>query len=87
MCEMISLKECLHMIDDRCLADGWVIFCNFMLLSYVPWDLLQVFVACSRGGIVSFPWPRTSMIMIGSFLPYRDAIQLHDSLQKVELSA
>lgn len=79
MCEMISLKECLHMIDTRCLADGWVFFCNFMLLSYVLEELLQVVDACLRGGICSNPpWLRMRMITIGSFLSYRDAIQLYE---------
>jgi hypothetical protein len=79
MCEMISLKECLHMIDLRCLVDGWVLFCNFMLLSYVLEDLLHVVNECSRGGIcITSPWPRMS-IVIGSFFSYRDAIQLHES--------
>lgn len=68
------------MIDTRCLADGWVFFCNFMLFSYVLEDLLHVVNACSRGGICStVPMPRMSMITIGSFLSYRDAIQLHAS--------
>jgi hypothetical protein len=80
MCEMISLKECLHVIDLRGLVDGWVLFCNFMVLSYVFYEaLLQVVDACSSGGICNtFPWLHMFMITIGSFLPYRDAIQLHD---------
>jgi hypothetical protein len=68
------------MIDLRCLVDGWVLFCNFMLLSYVLEDLLHVVTECSRGGIcIASPWPRMSMIAIGSFFSYRDAIQLHES--------
>ena len=86
MCEMISLKECLHMIDTRCLVDGWVFFCNFMLLSYVLEELLQVVDVCIRGGICSnLPWLRMRMITIGSFLSYRDAIQLYESCSKVML--
>jgi len=51
-----------------------------MLFSYVLEDLLHVVNACSRGGICStVPMPRMSMITIGSFLSYRDAIQLHAS--------
>jgi hypothetical protein len=66
--------------DSRCLVEGWVLFCNFMLLSYVFEDLLLNVDACSRGGICNtFSWPRMLMITIGSFLSYRDAIQLHDS--------
>lgn len=86
MCEMISLKECLHMIDSRCLVDGWVFFCNFMLLSYVTEDLLQVVGACLRSGICSnVAWPRMRIITIGSFLSYRDAIQLYESYCKTRL--
>jgi hypothetical protein len=77
---MIFLKECLHVLDSRGLVDGWVLFCNFMVLSYVFYEaLLQVVDACSRGGICNtFPWLRMFMITTGSFLAYRDAIQLHD---------
>ena len=62
------------MIDSRCLVDGWVICCNFMLLSYVFEDLLQVVDACLRVMV-----ERMLMIMTGSFLSYRDAIQLHEN--------
>lgn len=80
---MISLKECLHMIEMR-LVDGLVFLCNFMFLFYDSEDLLQVVEACSRGGI-PFPWQRTSTITIMSFRSYRDAIQLHDSLLNASL--
>jgi len=78
MCEMISLKECLHMIEMRCFADGLFFFCNFMFLFHDLKDLPRVVKACSWGR-VSLPWPRMSTITIMSFLSYRDAIQLHDS--------
>lgn len=43
-----------------------------MLLSYVFEDLLQVVDACLRVMVEGM-----LMIMTGSFLSYRDAIQLH----------
>lgn len=76
MCEMISLKECPHMIEMRCLVDGLFFFSNLMFLFFDLEDLLQVVTTCSSSGI-PFPWLRTSMITIMSFLSYRDAIQLH----------
>ena len=77
MCEMISLKECLHMIEIRCLVAGMFFLCNFMVLIYELHSQLQVVKTCR--GRMSFPWPRLSMIMITGFQFYRDAVQLHNS--------
>lgn len=75
MCEMISPKECLHVIEIRCLVAGMFFLCNFMVLIYELDGQLRI--VSTRRGRGSFPWPRLSMIMIMGFQFYRDAVQLH----------